>query len=85
MSVSGVSSGSQLSASSSALIGIASAQSQMDAAASAAARSGVIGDGGGDVVDAVVGGMNAQLSQAVNLAMLRRAMDMQNSIIDVLA
>lgn len=74
-----------VSATSSALIGIASAQSQMDAAASAAARSGVIGEGGGDLVDAVVGGVNAQLSQAVNIAVLRRAMDMQDSIIDILA
>lgn len=76
-----------LAATSSALIGISAAQSQMDAAASAAARSGVIGDagGGGDLVGAMTGAMSAELSQAVNLAMLRRAMDMQSSIIDVIA
>lgn len=74
------------------LIGIHAAQGQMDAAAQAAARSGLIGDAGnsvneitGDVVDAVVGGANASVAQAVNLAMLRRAMDMQQSIIDVIA
>jgi hypothetical protein len=75
-----------IGATSSALIGISAAQSQMDAAASAAARSGVIGDaGGGDLVGAMTGAMDAQLSQAVNIAMLRRAMDMQASIIDVIA
>ncbi len=80
-----------VAATSSALIGISAAQSQMDAAASAAARSGLIGDagggagGGGDLVGAMTGAMNAQLSQAVNIAMLRRAMDMQSSIIDVIA
>lgn len=71
---------------SSSLIGISVAQSQMDAAASAAARSGVIGDaGGGDLVGAMTGAVNADLSQAVNIAMLRRAMDMQQSLVDVLA
>lgn len=75
-----------VAATSSALIGISAAQSQMDAAASAAARSGVIGDaGGGDLVGAMTGAMDAQLSQSVNIAMLRRAMDMQASIIDVIA
>lgn len=75
-----------VAATSSALIGISAAQSQMDAAASAAARSGVIGDAGGtDLVGAMTGAMDAQLSQAVNIAMLRRAMDMQASIIDVIA
>ncbi|MEH3053813.1 MAG: hypothetical protein PGN13_07350 [Patulibacter minatonensis] len=76
----------------SSMLGIAAAQSSMDAAAQAAARSGLIGDGGnsvnattGDVVDAVVGGANASVAQAVNIAMLRRAMDMQSSIIDVIA
>jgi hypothetical protein len=74
------------------LIGIAAAQGQMDAAAQAAARSGLIGEGGntvnettGNIVDAVVGGANASIGQAVNIAMLRRAMDMQQSIIDVIA
>ena len=77
---------------SNSLLGIAAAQGQMDAAAQAAARSGLIGDAGnspneitGDVVDAVTGSVNASLGQAVNLAMLRRAMDMQKSIIDVIA
>ncbi|MBO9533616.1 MAG: hypothetical protein J7513_11655 [Solirubrobacteraceae bacterium] len=81
-----------VNATNSALIGVYAAQGQMDAAAQAAARSGLIGDGGnsvnaatGDIVDAVVGGANASTAQAVNLAMLRRAMDMQKSIIDVIA
>jgi hypothetical protein len=71
---------------SSSLTGIAAAQKQMDSAASAAARSGVIGDSqGGDIVDSVTGGMSAQLQQSVSLAMLRRAMDMEKSLIDVIA
>lgn len=80
-----------VSATSSSLIGIAAAQSQMDAAAQVAARSGLIGDapsadaGTGDLVDAVTGADGAQLGQAVNIALLRRSMDMQQSIIDILA
>ena len=71
---------------SSSLVGISAAQKQMDAAASSAARSGVMGDSqGGDIVDSVTGGMNAQLQQSVSLAMLRRAMDMEKSLIDVIA
>ncbi|MFT4036056.1 MAG: hypothetical protein QM679_10840 [Patulibacter sp.] len=81
-----------INAISSSLTGITAAQGQMDAVAQVAARAGLIGDGGatvnettGDVVDAVVGGVSASVGQAVNVAMLRRAIDMQQSIIDVLA
>lgn len=75
---------------SSSLMGIAAAQSQMDTAANSAAHSGLIGDtpdtgGTGDLVDAVTGGVNAQLAQSVNIALLRRSMDMQQSIVDILA
>lgn len=59
------------------LSGIQAAQAQHAAAATAIA-------GGGDIVDGVLNGQTAEVSMAVNISMLRQAMDQEKYLIDVL-
>lgn len=60
------------------LNGIAAAQAQQNAAAT------VIAGGGGDFVDGVINSKTAEVSMAVNTAMLKQAMDQDKYLIDVL-
>jgi hypothetical protein len=69
---------------SSSLNGIAQAQARMDADASVTASDGLVDDTG-DTVSAVLDAKDAGVQQSVNIAMLRKEMDMQSSIINVLA
>lgn len=76
-----------VSAVSSSLAGITAAQAQLDVAAQSVARGDLpgAGSGGDDLIAAATGASGAQVQQAVSLSMLRRAMDMEKSIIDVMA
>lgn len=68
-----------ISAISSALGGMASAQAHYNAAATS------IATGSGDLVDGVIDAKGASVQYAVNIAMLRHAMDADRYLIDVLA
>jgi hypothetical protein len=80
-----------ISAMNSSLAGLQAAQLQMDRAASTIAGGDELLNADGAVVstgstgDAVVAMSSAQVLQQVNLTMLRREMDAQKSIIDILA
>lgn len=66
-----------ISAINSSLSGIAAAQAQHAAAATQIAT-------GGDLVAGVIGSGQAEVSMAVNTAMLKQAMDQDKYLIDVL-
>ncbi|QEC50592.1 hypothetical protein FSW04_25410 [Baekduia soli] len=72
---------------SSSLLGVSAAQDQLDVATRSVARSGPAGadDGTAGLVGGVVGAQVASVRQEVSLTMLRRAMDAEKSIIDILA
>jgi hypothetical protein len=76
-----------LSAVSSSLLGVSAAQDQLDVAAASVARGDLPGasSGGDDLVDAATGASGAQLQQSVSLAMLKRAMDAEQSLVNVFA
>ena len=73
-----------VSAINSSLSGIASAQAQCSAAAQTIASTGLSTGGGGDLIDGVVNAKTADVSMAVNVSMLRQAMDADKYLIDVL-
>lgn len=73
-----------VSAINSSLGGIASAQAQFAAAAQTIASTGLSTSGGGDLIDGVVNAQTADVSMAVNVSMLRQAMDQDKYLIDVL-
>ena len=73
-----------VSAINSSLSGIATAQAQFSAAAQTIASTGLSSGGGGDLIDGVVNAKTADVSMAVNVSMLRQAMDQDKYLIDVL-
>lgn len=80
-----------LSATSSALHGLAEAGSWVAAAANTASRAGLPGadgaplPGGDDLVGATTGLVVASGAYSVNLAVLRTALEVERSLVDVLA
>jgi hypothetical protein len=71
---------------SSALSGLAASRAWMDAAAQTTARAGLPGaDAGADLVDGVVGTTMAATAVAVDVAVLRSALDSEHALLDILA